>query len=117
MPKNPMADFEVPSETRDVAERSVDEARKAFENFIAAARKTSAYLDDRAAGAKDAGDKAMTFAEENIATAFQFAQKIVRAKDVREVMELQAEFVKRQVPAFVDQARALGQAVSKGGTD
>ncbi len=42
--------FEVPNEVRDFAERSVEQARKAFESFLAVA--------ERAAGA--AGDAAET---------------------------------------------------------
>src|SRR6266540_5376712 len=116
MPKNPVTTFEVSPEMRDFAEQSVEEARKAFENFISAARKTTAYLDSQAAGAKDLGDKTMTFAEENIATAFQFAQKLVRAENIQEVIELQSEFVKTQMPTFIEQAKALGQTAAKGST-
>jgi len=116
MPKNTMTNFEVSPETRDFAEQSVEEARKAFENFIAAARGTTAYLGGKAADAKDLGDTAMAFAEENIATAFQFAQKLVRAKDIQEVTKLQAEFVKRQMPMFIEQAKALGQTAAKRST-
>ena len=49
----------------------------------------------------------MAFAEKNVATSFEFAQKVVRAKDIQELMQLQTEFVKTQMPAFVEQARAL----------
>jgi phasin family protein len=55
----------------------------------------------------------MAFAEKNVATSFEFAQKVVRAKDIQELMQLQTEFVKTQMSAFVEQARALGQTVAQ----
>ena len=56
-------------------------------------------------------------AERNVANSFDFAQKIVRAKDVQEVMRLQTEFVKAQMEALSEQARELGTAATKAATD
>jgi phasin len=117
MLKNQMANFEISTEMRNRAEQSVDQAKKAFDDFIMAAHKTIAAFEGQAAGAqlsaKDIGEKAMAFAEQNVATSFEFAQKVVRAKDIQELTQLQTEFVKSQMPAFVEQARALGQTVAK----
>jgi hypothetical protein len=55
----------------------------------------------------------MAFAEKNVATSFEFAQKVVRAKDIQELTQLQTEFVKTQMPTFVEQARALGQTAAQ----
>jgi phasin family protein len=55
----------------------------------------------------------MAFVEKNVATSFEFAQKVVRAKDIQELTQLQTEFVKTQMPTFVEQARALGQIVAQ----
>ena len=49
--------------------------------------------DTAQSGAKDVGQKAMGFAEQNIANSFEFAQKLVRAKDIQEVMALQQEYL------------------------
>ena len=40
--------FEIPSELRDFAERSVDQARKAFEGFVSVAQKAVGTVDDAA---------------------------------------------------------------------
>jgi len=61
-------------------------------------------------GAKDVGQKAMGFAEQNIANSFEFAQKLVRAKDLQEVMALQQEFLASQMKAMSEQAKDLGAA-------
>jgi phasin len=117
MLKNPMANFEIPTEMRNHAEQSVEQAKKAFDDFITAAQKAVTAFEGQAAGAKasakNTGEKAMAFAEKNVATSFEFAQKVVRAKDIQELMQLQTEFVKTQMPAFVEQARALGQTVAQ----
>jgi phasin len=102
--------YEVPSEMRDFAEKSVEQARKAFEGFIGAAQ--------RAAGMeppfpvppqmKELGVKAMNFAETNVKAAFDLAQKLVHAKDVQEILALQSEYVRVQMAAIQEQARELG---------
>lgn len=54
-----------------------------------------------------------TFAERNVATCFEYAQKFVRAKNVQEVMQLQAELVKAQLQAIAEQTTELADAVIK----
>ena len=51
----------------------------------------------------------MGFAEQNIANSFAFAQKLVRAKDIQEVMALQQEYLQSQMKAMSEQAKDLGQ--------
>jgi phasin len=102
---------------RTHAEQSVEQARKAFDDFITTAQKATAAFEGHVAGVqastKETGKQAMAFAEKNIATSFAFAQKVVRAKDIQELTELQTEFVKTQLPAYVEQAKALGQAAAR----
>src|ERR1700732_1364693 len=106
--KDPMSNFEIPNEMRQVAEKSLETARKAFDGFIAAAHTAPVDIERRAAGAregaKDVGKKAITFAEQNVASSFEFAQKLARAKDAEEIMRLQAEFVKTQMQVLSAQA-------------
>jgi phasin len=58
--------------------------------------------------AKDATRKTFTYAEQNIAAAFDLAQKMVRAKDVQEAMQYQAEFVRSQFEAMQSQMKEFG---------
>jgi phasin len=120
MSKDPL-NFEVPTQMRQFAEQSVEQARKAVDGFMTAAQKTAAAMETHAAtaqsGAKDMGQKAMTFAEQNIANSFDFAQKLVRAKDVQEVMALQQEFLKSQMQAMQAQAKDLGAVATKAAMD
>lgn len=108
---------EVPAELRDFAEKSVEQAKKAFDSYLSAAQKAVTTLEGSAeamqAGAKDMGKKAMTYAETNVAASFALAQKLVRAKDVTEVMKIQTEFVQDQIKALTEQAKDIGSAAQK----
>jgi len=121
MNDNPMWNFDVPTQMRQFAEQSVEQAKKAMDGFLVAAQKTAATLETKAnsaqSGAKDVREKVMTFAEQNVATSFEFAQKLVRAKDVQEVMALQQEFLKSQMQAMQNQAKDLGSAAAKATAD
>src|SRR6266511_1862716 len=113
--------FEVPPEMRAFAEKSVEQARQAFDGFISAAHQAMSTFEGQAEtarkGARDVTDKAITFAEQNIASAFEFAQDLVRAKDIQDVLRLQAEYVRRQMQALTEQAKELGESTSKAAKD
>ncbi len=104
--------YEVPSDMRDLAEKSVDQARRAFDGFMTAAQKAAGQADTSAtsmtSNAKSLGSKAMGFAENNVRSAFDLAQKLVRAKDLQEVLALQSDYAKSQMSAIQEQAKELG---------
>jgi phasin len=105
--------FEVPPDMRAFAEKSVAQAREAFDGFIGAARKAAEQAQTTAAtaqsSAKDMTLLAMSFAERNIASTFDFAQKLARAKDANEILTLHADYVKRQMDALSDQAKEISR--------
>ena len=55
----------------------------------------------------------MEYAEQNVAATFDFAQKLMHAKDATEVMGLQSEFLGRQMQAMSTQVRDLGQSADQ----
>jgi hypothetical protein len=59
------------------------------------------------AGAKEVGELAMGFAERNITSSFEFAQRLLQAKDPKDVMALHAEYRNSQIAALTDRARNL----------
>ena len=101
--------------------RSVEQARQAFEGFISAAQRAMTAFEGQAEsarqGAKDVTEKAMTFAERNITGSFDFAQRLVQAKDVEEMLKLQANYIKTQMQVLADQAKELGESTSKVARD
>jgi len=123
MAKDPfgMGNFEIPTDVRSFAEQSMEQARRAFDGFMTAGQKAASALDTHAvvaqSGAKDLRQRAMMFAERNVASSFEFAQKLIRASNPEEVMKLQTEFAKAQMQALAEQAQELGQSVTKAAMD
>ena len=117
MAKEATGNFEIPRDMRTFAEQSVEQARKAFDGFMTAAQKAASSLEGQASaaqtGAKDMRQKAMAFAEQNVATSFEFAQRLVHAKDIEELTRLQTEFVQHQMAALAEQAQELGQTATR----
>ena len=72
--------LEIPPEVRDFAEKTVDQARKAFDGFVAAAQKaseqTEAAAESATAGVKEVSSKAISYAEANVKAAFDLAEDI-----------------------------------------
>ena len=117
MANDPFNNFEVPTQMRQFAEQSLEQARKAVDGFLNQAQKAVTTVETQAtaaqSNAKDMGQKAMSFAEQNIANSFEYAQKLVRAKDIQEVMALQQEYLQSQMKAMSEQAKDLGSTASK----
>jgi phasin len=109
--------FEIPKEMRSMAEASFDQARKTFENFLASAQQTAARIENQGAsvraGAKDIGAKAVSYAEKNVQASLDYAEKLLHAKDLAEVMRLHSEYVQNQMRALAEQASEMGQIVSR----
>src|ERR1700722_18290180 len=89
--------FEIPKEMRSMAEASFDQARKGCEKFLTGAQATAGSIAERSAtvraGAKDIGTKAMSYAERNVQSSLDYAQSLLHAKDLTEVMRLHSEYV------------------------
>jgi phasin len=117
MAKDGNSSFEIPAEMRAFAEKSVEQAKQAFDTFISAAQQAVSTVENQAGsartGAKETSELAMRFAERNIASSFEFAQRLLHAKDFHEVTALQAEYVKSQMAALTDQAKELSKQASK----
>lgn len=112
-----MKGFEIPADMRKFAEQSVEQARKAFDAFIGAAQQAVSEMEGRATaareGAKDVSEKAMSFAEKNLAASFDLAKNLVRARDVEEIVKIQTEYVKSQMQHLSEQAKDLSQSAAK----
>jgi phasin len=109
--------FEIPKEMRSMAEASFEQARKAFEKFIVSAQATAGSLEERSAtvraGAKDVGAKAISYAEKNVQASLDYAQSLLHAKDLTEIMRLHGEYVQSQMRSLAEQASEMGQIVSR----
>jgi phasin len=117
MAEDPFKQFAIPNEMRAFAEQSVTQARKAFDGFIQAANQAMGQFQGHAqaaqSGATEIAHKSLTYAEQNVAAGFDFAQKLMQAKDATEVMGLQSEYMSRQMATLSTQVKELGQSAAK----
>jgi phasin len=117
MAKDPFEQFAMPTEMRAFVEQSVAHARNTFDGFIQAANQAMGQLEGHAQAARSSANeiahKSMAYAEQNMAATFEFAEKLMHAKDPTEVMRLQSEYLGRQVQTLSAQAQELGQSAAK----
>lgn len=115
------AHFELPPEMRNMAESSVKQAREAFEKLLSNAQAAAGSLEEHGAtlrsGARDLSTKALSFAEANVQASLNYAQSLVHAKDISEVLRLHGEYVQTQMKALADQASEIGQIVHRAAMD
>src|SRR5271165_1461724 len=121
MSASPTPQFDIPNEMRALAERSVEQAKMAFQQLMQAAEESISTSEERGetsqVGALDLSKKAMTFAERNVLSAFELAQKIVHTKDTQELVRMQTEFLQSQMQALDEQVKDLGETISKAAMD
>lgn len=110
-------DLEIPQPLREMAEEAVATARLASREIgtlMAAlgqqAEKTNGEL---AASALEIQSAMLGLAEDSIFNGFDMALRMAGARDMGELLRLQAEFGTAQVKVFERQAKVLGQMVSE----
>jgi len=109
--------FEIPSEMRNLAVRSVEQARRAFESFVEVTQRAAGVAGGAAnasqGGMKSVGAHVLACAEQNVNAAFDLAQKLIKVKDPQEALALQGQYVKTQLETLQAQARELGVVLQK----
>lgn len=85
--------LEVPTELRDLAEKTIDQAERAFGMFFDAANKSAASIPGPGS---EISKQALSFTQQNMTAAFEHARKLVHATDLQQAMQLQSEFLRSQ---------------------
>jgi phasin len=115
------AHFELPPEMRNMAESSLKQARETFEKLLANTEAAAGSIGERGAsmraGARDIGARAVAFAETNVQASLNYAQSLVHAKDLSEVMRLHGDYVQAQMKTLAEQASEISQIVSRAAMD
>ena len=104
--------LEVPAELRELAEKTIDQAEKAFEMFFDAAGKSMAAVPG---GNTEISKQALSFTEDNMKAAFEHARKLVHASDLQEAMRLQSEFLRTQFTNAGDHMREISTKIMSAG--
>lgn len=97
---DPKLAMEVPAHLRDMAAKSVDNAEAAISTFIEAASKSVQSVPSPLG---DVAKQALDISEKNLKASFDHARKLMQAKDIADVMQLQTEFIRSQVSVATEQ--------------
>ena len=120
MAANEFPKFEFPTDMNAFAEKSMEQARKAFDTFVSAAQHSVSGAEGQAAsmrtGARQVVELTIRHAEQNMAAAFAFGQRLVMARDPQDAMQIQADYVKSHVQTLTDQAKELAAVAAKAAT-
>lgn len=114
---NQPMDFEIPASVRDLASKSVEQAREAYNRFMEAARQAQEMMnkstDVMASGARELNDKATKYTEANLQASFELAQRLVHAKDLKEALDIQNQFARQQMETYAQQAQELSRLMAQ----
>jgi len=121
MSKKSKEGIEIPEQVREFAENSMDQARKAFDDIIASTQEAVSSAEESSSSIQSSvmnfGKQALDYAEENMTSAFDFAQQIIRTTDPEEIMKLQTDYLKAQMSAYGEQARSMSESAASTADD
>ena len=123
-PQFELPKMEVPTAFRELAERSVTQARDGYERMKAVAEDATDILEDTYAnaskGVTDYTLKTIEIARANSNAAFDFASQLVGVKSLSEAIELASSHTRKQFDAMLEQGKdltALAQRVATESTE
>lgn len=106
--------FEVPTDVRKMTEQSMEQVRTAINTYLQFVQRA---VPGNVMGGTELSNKVFSYAERNVASAFEFAQKLVQVKDVQELAKLPTEFIQAQLQAMSEQAKDLSETATKAMMD
>jgi phasin len=106
--------MEVPTPVREFAEKSVDQAEKAISAFMESASKSVVMVPGPMT---DVAKQALAITEANLRASFEHARKLIKAKDIDEVMKLQSEFLRNQFGAATEQFKQMTGVATSAAKD
>lgn len=121
MPKFEIPKIEMPAAFREFAERGVAQCKDTYEKMKAAAEEATDVLETTystaSKGASDYGMKMIEAARVNTNAAFDYANELITAKTLSEVVELSSAHARRQFEAMTAQTKELGALAQKVATE
>ena len=121
LPKFEMPKIEFPSAFRELAEKSVAQAKENYEKMKTAAEDATEMLEDTYAtaskGYSEYGLKLIETARANSNAAFDLVAKLLGAKSASEVVELSSGYMRAQFDTVTAQAKDLADHAQKVATE
>jgi len=111
---DPKLAMEVPPQVRDFAVKSVGQAERAISSFLESASKSVAMVPSPM---NDVFLQALATTEKNLKASFEHARKLMNAKDINEVMQLQTEFLRNQFGVATEQSKQMSGVIASAGGD
>ena len=106
--------FEFPTDMRKMTEQSMEQVRTAINGYLQFFQRG---VPGNVMGGSELSNKILGYAERNVASAFEFAQKLVQVRDVQDFVRLQMEFIQAQMQAMTEQAKDLSETATKAVMD
>jgi phasin len=111
LPNYELPQIKIPTAFRDLAEKSVSQAKETCDNMKCAADEASDLLEKTYAtatkGTSDYGLKVIEVARENTTAALAFASQLVTVKSVSEMIELTTAHTRKQYEVLTGQSKEL----------
>jgi hypothetical protein len=102
---------------REMAQTTLDKAKEAVSKYMTESQKMREKADStmRASysNVKEMNEKAVAFAEANVRTGFELAERLLQAKDPQEMGTIYQNHLKEQMEKMNAQFRELGSAMSQ----
>ena len=114
---NDASNFDIPAPVRQMAEKSVEQTKEAYDRLMEAARQAQGMFANSTnmmgIGGKEIQEKTMQYAEANVQASFDLAERLVKAKDLQEVMEIQTQYARQQMEAYTQQAQEISRLMAE----
>lgn len=108
---------EAPAAFRDMAEKSLSQAKDNYEKMKSAAEEATGVLEDTYAtaskGAADYALKVIEMTRENANSTFDFAVELLGAKTFSDFIELSSAHARKQFEALSEQTKELASLAQK----
>ncbi len=112
---------ELPNSIRNIMKSSIEQARKAFDTFVASSEKMLQSVDTSsmpaAEGLKQLNEKIAAFTRQNAESNFNLAMQLTEAKHLSEIVELQNAHLRSQMENFSRQLEELRELTMKAVKD
>jgi hypothetical protein len=111
--------FEIPADLVDFAEKNIQQARAACDQFMDVAAQamtmwtTSMPPNALAVGFKSIQDRAIHFGKQNAKAYFALASELANAKDMTDAMALQSRYAQTQFQTYARQSQELGRLMAE----
>ena len=98
---------QVQDRLREMMEQSLNQSRSVLDGLLATASKAVAGIDQHASEFRG---RSMSLAQQTLSNTFDFAHKLVHARQMSDLLNLQSEFFSRQAQVVAAHSKEVGES-------